>query len=83
MTKSELRKIYLEKRRNIAADALAAKSLRIASRFFESCELSTVRALHCFIPIAKFHEIDTSLIYERIWRDFPILAQRLQILAED
>lgn len=71
MTKSELRKIYLEKRRNLAADELAVKSQLIASRFFESCDLSGVRNLHCFIPIAKFHEIDTSLIYERIWTDFP------------
>ncbi|HEX3102311.1 MAG TPA: 5-formyltetrahydrofolate cyclo-ligase [Pyrinomonadaceae bacterium] len=71
MTKSELRKIYLEKRRNIAADELAAKGQRIANRFFESCDLSSIRVLHCFIPIAKFQEIDTQLIYERIWSDFP------------
>src|SRR5436190_21993333 len=71
MTKSELRKIYLEKRRNISADELASESQRIAARFFESCDLSSVRVLHCFIPIAKFYEIDTSLIYGRIWSDFP------------
>ncbi len=71
MTKSELRKIYLEKRRNLVANAFAAKSHQIAGRFFENCELSMVRNLHCFIPITKFHEIDTSLIYERVWSDFP------------
>ncbi len=71
MTKSELRNIYLEKRRNFAADDLVTKSHRIAGHFFENCELSAVRNLHCFIPITKFHEIDTAFIYERIWRHFP------------
>ena len=71
MTKSELRKIYLERQRSLSADETAAKSRHIADRFFESFDLSQVKNLHCFLQIAKFNEIDTSLIYEKIWADFP------------
>lgn len=71
MTKSELRKIYLEKRSAISAAEVSDASRRIADRFFETVDLSGVRTLHCFISIPKFNEVDTSLIYERAWRDFP------------
>ncbi|MEO6051118.1 MAG: 5-formyltetrahydrofolate cyclo-ligase [Pyrinomonadaceae bacterium] len=73
MTKSELRKIYLAKRETLADDELALKSRQIADRFFESFNLQPFRFLHCFIPIPKFNEIDTSLIYKRIWAEFPLV----------
>lgn len=47
------------------------RSEEIAVRFFKTFDLDTVRVLDLFIPIAKFNEIDTSLIYKRIWREFP------------
>lgn len=71
MTKSELRQIYLRKRAAILPGELADASNRIADRFFGSVDLADARFLHCFIPIAKFLEINTSLIYERVWREFP------------
>lgn len=71
MTKAELRKLYLEKRSTFPAADVIALSGRIADRFFESVDLSTVRTLHCFISIPKFNEVDTSAIYNRVWRDFP------------
>ena len=71
MTKSELRKLYLEKRRSLLPEEVRMRSEEIASRFFETFDLTAVRHLDLFIPIAKFNEIDTSLIYKRIWREFP------------
>lgn len=73
MTKSELRKIYLEKRKSLSADEIAAKSRQIAERFFATSDLSVVSLLHCFIPIEKFNEIDTSVIYQKIWAEFPAI----------
>ena len=73
MTKSELRKIYLERRRSLSVEEIADKSRQIADRFFESVDLTRIKALHCFIPIAKFNEIDTSWIYKKIWKDFPVI----------
>ena len=71
MTKSELRKFYLERRRSLFAEEMADKSLQIADRFFKRFDLSNLANLHCFIPIKKFNEIDTSLIYKKVWTDFP------------
>lgn len=71
MTKSELRKFYLEKQKAFSAEERAAKSRRIAEQFFKNIDLGGALTLHCFIPIEKFNEIDTMPIFERLWREFP------------
>ncbi len=71
MTKAELRKNYLDQRASLSVDEIEAWNRLIADRFFERFDLSEVRNLHCFISIKKFNEIDTSLIFKRIWKDFP------------
>jgi len=71
MTKSELRKIYLERRSSLSKAEIAGKSRQIADLFFENFDISKIKTLHCFIPIIKFNEIDTSLIYKKVWMDFP------------
>jgi 5-formyltetrahydrofolate cyclo-ligase len=71
MTKAELRKLYLEKQKALSPVERASLSARIADRFFEEISLENIGTLHCFIPIAKFNEIDTMLIFERLWSDFP------------
>ena len=73
MNKPELRKIYLEKRLMISTDEIAAKSRQIADRFFAAVDLRAVLFLHTFIPINKFNEVDTALIYEQIWSGFPAI----------
>ena len=73
MTKSELRKICLERRMSLSQEEMAKKNQQIADRFFKSVNLTDVKVLHCFIPIAKFNEIDTSLIYNKVWKDFPAI----------
>lgn len=71
MTKSELRKIYLDKRRSLSFDEMSDKSEKIADRFFESFDPASDTTLHCFVTTRKFNEIDTSIIYKRLWTDFP------------
>jgi len=71
MTKAELRKKYLDERGSLSVDKMEAGSRLIADRFFERFDLGDVRDLHGFISIKKFNEIDTSLIFKRIWKDFP------------
>lgn len=71
VTKSELRKLYLEKQKALSTEERTAKSRRIAERVFENIDLGGARTLHCFIPIEKFNEIDTMPIFERLWREFP------------
>lgn len=71
MLKKELRKIYLARQRRLTAAEREEKSRRIRDLFFRNFDLGAVRVLHCFLPIAKFNEIDTMPILQKIWRDFP------------
>ena len=67
MLKSELRKIYLEKRKALESEEVKEKSLQIAERFFQKFDLSKINFFHGFLPIERFNEIDTRLIFHRIW----------------
>jgi 5-formyltetrahydrofolate cyclo-ligase len=67
MNKRALRKIYLEKRKTLAPDEVKKQSLQIAERFFQTFDLGKINFLHCFLPIERFNEIDTKLIFHRVW----------------
>lgn len=71
MTKSELRKIYLTRRKEFSPAEIKHKSSLIARRFFENFDLSAVEFLHCFVAVEKLSEVDTNLIFQKIWRCFP------------
>ncbi len=71
MTKAELRKIYLARQRNFSPVERISKSEQISKQFFQAFDLSEIDFIHCFIAIEKFNEIDTNLIFQRIWREFP------------
>lgn len=70
MTKSQLRPLYLEKRRAVTDIAITEMSRKIADTFFSTFDLRSVSSLHCYISISKFKEVDTSFIFERIWNEF-------------
>lgn len=70
MNKSELRKIYLAKRKALPRARRDISSRQIAQTFFDKSDLSKVRFLHCFLPIEKLAEVDTTFIFRRIWEDF-------------
>jgi len=71
MIKSELRKIYLEKQKSLSDVERNEKSLKLANRFFENFNLADISFLHVFLPIEKNREIETFLIYKRLWQNFP------------
>jgi len=71
MTKSELRKIYLARQKNISALERNQNSEQIIERFFAGFELSKTNFLHCFLPIERTNEIDTKPTFQKIWREFP------------
>ncbi len=71
MQKSELRKIYLEKRKSLSPNEIKCRSEQIAEAFFETFDLRKINFLHCFLPIEKFNEIDTQFVFEKVWREFP------------
>lgn len=71
MTKSELRKLYLEKRRDLSPAEHADLSSKIVDRFFSSFDFLSAKTIHCFISLNHKGEVETSDIFERLWRDFP------------
>jgi len=70
MTKEELRKIYLQKRRSLSDIEYEKLSIQICENFFNQIGLSTIKTLHIFIPIKKNKEPDTTFIIERIQQKF-------------
>src|SRR5687768_7488478 len=71
MTKPELRKLYLEKRRSLSLGDVASMSAAISEHFFREFHPLMVTAVHTFIRIKKLNEVDTSNIYFKLWRDHP------------
>lgn len=71
MLKAKLRKICLEKQKSLSPAERTSKSRQISDLFFDKFDLSRIKFLHCFMPIEKFNEIDTKVIFERVWREFP------------
>ena len=74
MTKSELRKIYFDKRKSLSAVERTGRSSRIAGNLFERLDLENIRFLHVFLPIEKRGEIETAFVFKRLWKDFPEVA---------
>jgi 5-formyltetrahydrofolate cyclo-ligase len=70
MTKEELRKIYLQKRRSLSDIEYEKLSIQICENFFNQIDLSSVKTLHIFISIKKNKEPDTAFIIERIQQKF-------------
>lgn len=73
MLKAELRKIYLAKNTSLSIIETAEHSKTIADHFFRHIDLANVKNLHTFLRIEKYNEVDTSAIYQKVWRDFPAI----------
>lgn len=71
MTKKEIRKQFLEKRKALSVGACTQLNQALYSAFFASVDLSFVRVLHTFLPIDSNREPDTWPIIDRIKREFP------------
>jgi 5-formyltetrahydrofolate cyclo-ligase len=66
MKKQELRKIYLEKRKQLPLEDRTLMSRRIAELFFDQIYTEGVGHIHLFLPISKFNEVDTWVFVEEI-----------------
>jgi 5-formyltetrahydrofolate cyclo-ligase len=73
MNKAELRRTFLEKRHALSRSDAALKSRLVADRLFDSFDIGRFSTVHCFISISRLKEIDTLLIFERIWAEFPAI----------
>ncbi len=83
MTKSELRKIYLDKRKKLNSADYAHFNLQLYNLFFSWIDLSFVRVLHTYLPIPHHNEPDTWPIVDRIRREFPNVRISLPRVGPD
>lgn len=72
LTKAEIRHIYLDKRKSLESDELKSLSQLITDNFLAAFNLEQKKTVHCFLPIAKFNEINT----------FPLIEHFLQLGIE-
>ena len=73
MLKADLRTIYLAKQNLLSPSERLKKSKQIGERFFDTFGLKEVENIHLFLSIEKNKEIETRVIYEKIWQDFPAI----------
>ncbi|MDF2833527.1 5-formyltetrahydrofolate cyclo-ligase [Chryseobacterium indoltheticum] len=64
MKKSEIRKIYLEKRKNLSQDEVFLLSERIFENFVKFFKPVSKQKVHIFVPIEKFKEINTQIFID-------------------
>lgn len=67
MLKSELRKIYLEKRKTLSKDEVLSLSEKVFEQFVQFFKPRTGQKIHLFLSIEKFNEIDTKPFIEYCW----------------
>ena len=86
MTKAELRRAFLAKRKALTADEVARDSQQIANHFFDYLEQNdlsnTQSILHTFLPIKRHNEVDTWLIINQVWRDYPPIQISVPVTDE-
>lgn len=71
MNKSALRKKYLDQRLTLSDKQYELLNQQLVDLFFKSIDLPNVKYLHIFLPIAKFKEVETWRIIDRINIEFP------------
>jgi 5-formyltetrahydrofolate cyclo-ligase len=70
LRKADLRKIYLQKRKELSEKDFKLLNQQIADQF-KLLDLSGVKLLHIFLPIIEKHEIDTYLIINWLLDNHP------------
>ena len=66
MNKQQLRKIYLQKRKELHVSEIEKLSLKISEQFMLLPNISNHSVYHIYLPIAKHNEINTLYIIEKL-----------------
>lgn len=83
MTKAELRRLMLVRRRALAPAEVAARSAQLAAAFFATFPVAAWTELHTFLPIPQQHEPDTWPIIRRVWQAFPQVRVLVPVVQAD
>jgi len=69
LPKSELRKIYTEKRKSMSSTEVEDLSKSIFKQFLEAFDMSKVKNVHIFLPIKQKNEVSTWEFIEYFWKE--------------
>ncbi len=69
MTKSEIRKIYTEKRETLSKDEVLSLSEKIFENFLRNFKVSEGNKVHCFLSMLEKNEIDTRFFLEYFFKN--------------
>lgn len=75
MTKSDIRKLYLQKRKTLSRDEVLSRSDEIFENFTRYFTPVSGQKIHVFLPIEKFNEIRTDLFAEHF------LSQKIRVFV--
>ncbi|MFY1045219.1 5-formyltetrahydrofolate cyclo-ligase [Chryseobacterium sp. GP-SGM7] len=75
MKKSEIRKLYLQKRNTLSSDEVFSLSEKIFKNFIDYFKPISGQKVHIFIPIEKFNEIRTQLFIDYF------LSRKIQVFV--
>lgn len=74
MTKTELRRQFLQQRKGLTPDDVNQRSELIAGRFFDFLEDKSLVGIsvmiHTFLPIQRQNEVNTWLLIRKIWAQY-------------
>ena len=68
MKKSEIRKLYLQKRKTLSSDEVLSLSEKIFQNFIHYFKPIFGHKVHVFIPIEKFNEIRTNILIDYFFK---------------
>ena len=71
MLKADIRRQFSKLRLRFNASEMAEFSDAISQSFFENVDLREVNNVHAFIPMLSRNEIDTRVIVNTLWSQFP------------
>ena len=69
MKKSEIRKLYLQKRKTLSSDEVLSLSEKIFQNFIHYFKPISGNQVHVFIPIEKLNEIKTNLLIDYFFKN--------------
>ncbi len=75
MLKSEIRRIYKQKRKSYSAEQMAIHSKAICELFFDTFIINSnsIKIIHSFLPIKHANEPDTFLILKKLFDQAPFI----------
>lgn len=83
MTKAELRRQVLARRRALPAEEVARRSAALWRQLRQAFPVREWRWLHLFLPIARQQEPDTWPLIRQLWADLPELQLAVPVVQPD